>query len=55
MATKQLKKQHLTCNGCHKAKKDVQVCNDPYAMDVYNEEVETQLCNDCYGDRVDDI
>ena len=55
MATKQLKKQFLTCEGCNRAKKDVQTCNDPYALDVYNEEVEVNLCDDCYSERVADI
>lgn len=55
MATKQLKKKLLKCEGCGHKKEDVQVCNDPYAMDVYNEEVETQLCDDCYSERVADI
>lgn len=54
MATKQLRK-FLTCDSCHKAKKDVQTCIDPYSLDVNNEEVETNLCDDCYSESVADI
>ncbi len=53
MATKT--KKLLVCDSCHKAKKDVQVCLDPYALDVNNEEVEVQLCDDCCTERAMDI
>lgn len=54
MATKQLKK-FLECNDCHVKSAEVQVCNDPYCLEINDEEVEVQLCDNCYSDRVMEI
>ena len=55
MATKQLKKNLRACTICRKTTKDVQLCTDPYSLEINNEGVEINLCDLCYTDRVMDI
>ena len=46
------------CDSCGKGPADgVEVHEgiDPYQWDIYDEEVECKLCDDCYQNRVDDI
>ncbi|MFI9783238.1 hypothetical protein ACIHEI_06960 [Kitasatospora sp. NPDC051984] len=45
----------MKCYFCNTAKPDVQTVADPFAADVYNEERLIPLCDDCYGDRVEEI
>jgi hypothetical protein len=46
---------NMICEICGKKKSDVQTVLDPYARDVNDEEVERDLCGDCYQQRCDDI
>jgi hypothetical protein len=45
----------MKCEQCGQDKDDVGIVTDPYAADVLDEEVEMQLCGDCYRQRADDI
>ena len=49
------KKRNRTCEECRKRKKDVETVIDPYREDVFNEEIEMDLCKKCYGERSADI
>lgn len=55
VATKQLRKKLLACDGCGKCSKDVQRCIDPYSVEINDTTVDTNLCDLCYQSRVDDI
>lgn len=45
----------LECDSCHKRKSDVKECHDPYAKEINDEIIETQLCDSCYQEHCDDI
>jgi hypothetical protein len=45
----------MICDGCHKEKEDVRSCLDPYAKEINDEEIDMNLCEDCYQNRCDDI
>jgi hypothetical protein len=56
MANKTAKrKKVLVCEGCGVKATDVDTCIDPYQLDINNTEVEVNLCDICYSDRVSDI
>ena len=44
----------LICEGCGTTE-GVTSGFCPYAKDIYDEEVEADLCDECYGNRCDDI
>jgi hypothetical protein len=45
----------LTCDDCGKKGPDVQRTMCPYASEINNEEIECDLCEDCYYERCMDI
>ncbi|MFF0389624.1 hypothetical protein ACFYS8_13170 [Kitasatospora sp. NPDC004615] len=45
----------MNCYFCGIDKPDVEVVADPFAKEINDEEWLIPLCNDCYGDRCDDI
>ena len=49
------KQKSLKCDSCHKTKKDVQYCYDPFQEEVYNKKVKTKLCKQCYQSFCEDI
>lgn len=45
----------LKCEGCGKRDETVVRDLDPYALEIHEEEVEADLCPDCFQERKDDI
>ena len=45
----------LECMFCHKQTPDVRPTLDPYAREINEEDIEVDICDDCYQDRCDDI
>lgn len=45
----------LKCDDCNKVSAEVEKGNCPYAEEISGEEVECQLCPDCYHERCMDI
>lgn len=43
------------CEQCGQVKPDVKIVIDPYDADVNNDPHDARLCDDCYGQRLDDI
>jgi hypothetical protein len=54
MATKQLKKL-LLCDSCGIISEDVKLSVDPYSLELNDESVEMNLCEECYTERLMDI
>ena len=48
-------KKILTCDYCRKRKKDARVTIDPYRADVWDENIEVTICDNCYQERVHDV
>lgn len=46
---------YLTCDGCHKAKPDVQEVEDPYIKEIEDKSVLRDLCDDCLQLSSEDI
>ena len=45
----------MICDDCREDKPDVVETLCPFAADVNNEDVDCQLCSDCYHERCQDI
>ena len=45
----------MICDQCHQDKPDVRTVIDPFAYDVWDKEIEMDLCKQCEQDRRDDI
>ena len=44
-----------TCEICGQAKDDVMTETDPYALEVNDVSIPMDLCDHCYGQRIQDI
>jgi hypothetical protein len=47
--------REAVCEWCGKRKPDVQMCDDPFQADVYQESYPVDICGDCYQDRADQV
>lgn len=47
--------RHLTCESCDTASEDVVTTLDPFAYEIYDEEIYMNLCEDCLQRKRDDI
>ncbi|MGH7974813.1 MAG: hypothetical protein ACREBR_04760 [bacterium] len=45
--------EELLCDMC--GEPEAETCLDPYTMDIEGEEIEINLCEECYQIRCDDI
>ena len=45
----------LTCDSCGIEAGDVVLCYDPYAHEMNNQIIETNLCDKCFEKRVEEI
>lgn len=45
----------MICQQCHKDKPDVVTRIDPFVKEIYDEEIEMDLCDECTQERRADI
>ena len=45
----------MKCDYCEEEKDDVTSVLDPFCLEINDEEVRVNLCNECYGNRSDEI
>ena len=45
----------MICEKCGEDKEDVEVCTDPFSLEIHELIIEMVLCKDCYQERKDDI
>ena len=45
----------MICDDCSKDKEDVDAIYCPYLSEIEGEDVEANLCDDCYLERANDI
>ena len=45
----------LECQDCHEKKDDVFITFCPYAQELFENEIEIQVCESCHYDRVRSI
>lgn len=43
------------CQICKEEKEDVEFRRNPYAFEIYNEEIWEWTCRECYEHEIDDI
>jgi len=52
---KKEEEQMLTCDFCGKRNKTVVLSVDPYAQEIYDDDTEYNICDDCYQESADEI
>ena len=45
----------MVCTYCGKDKPDVSERFDPFSFEINDEEIEVDICDDCYAERRDEI
>lgn len=48
-------KDFYTCEGCGKSDETVELTSDPYALELYDEDIDMCLCPDCHHERCMDV
>lgn len=50
-----MSEKNLECEICHKHTPDVKLRLDPFMLEIYDKEIEMQICDACRQDRSDNI